>query len=74
MKIISLSRTQDHFLFSLSTSPWMSKVKRFSLFSSSEAENGAEDRRRVSKSPTAQSPTSSVEAESPDQKRSLGLW
>ncbi|XP_005069160.1 GRAM domain-containing protein 2B isoform X1 [Mesocricetus auratus] len=41
---------------------------------SSEAENGVEDRRKVSKSPTAQSPTSSVEAESPDQKRSIGLW
>lgn len=40
----------------------------------SEAENGVEDRRKVSKSPTAQSPTSSVEAESPDQKRSIGLW
>nr|XP_048275230.1 GRAM domain-containing protein 2B isoform X2 [Myodes glareolus] len=40
----------------------------------SEAENGVEDRRKSSKSPTAQSPTSSVEAESPDQKRSLGLW
>ncbi|EGV92910.1 GRAM domain-containing protein 3 [Cricetulus griseus] len=52
----------------------MPKVKRFSLFSSSEAENGVEDRRKTSKSPTAQSPTSSVEAESPDQKRSIGLW
>ncbi|CAO2594088.1 GRAM domain-containing protein 2B [Lemmus lemmus] len=52
----------------------MSKVKRFSFFSSSEAENGVEDRRKSSKSPTAQSPTSSVEAESPDQKRSIGLW
>ncbi|XP_075824753.1 GRAM domain-containing protein 2B isoform X1 [Microtus pennsylvanicus] len=45
-----------------------------SVFLSSEAENGVEDRRKSSKSPTAQSPTSSVEAESPDQKRSLGLW
>ncbi|KAM7320322.1 hypothetical protein ACRRTK_020765 [Alexandromys fortis] len=57
-----------------STSLRMAKVKRFSFFSSSEAENGVEDRRKSSKSPTAQSPTSSVEAESPDQKRSLGLW
>ncbi|GAB1301732.1 GRAM domain-containing 3 [Apodemus speciosus] len=40
----------------------------------SEAENGVEDRKRLSKSPAAQSPTSSVEAESPDQKRSIGLW
>lgn len=39
-----------------------------------EAENGVEDRKKISKSPTAQSPTSSVEAESPDQKRSIGLW
>ncbi|KAL6037148.1 hypothetical protein STEG23_022990, partial [Scotinomys teguina] len=39
-----------------------------------EAENGVEDRKRISKSPTTQSPTSSVEAESPDQKRSIGLW
>lgn len=45
-----------------------------SVFLSSEAENGVEDRKRLSKSPTAQSPTSSVEAESPDQKRSIGLW
>ncbi|XP_051019209.1 GRAM domain-containing protein 2B isoform X3 [Acomys russatus] len=40
----------------------------------SEADNGVEDRKRISKSPTAQSPTSSLEAESPDQKRSIGLW
>uniref|UniRef100_A0A8C6RTN8 GRAM domain containing 2B n=1 Tax=Nannospalax galili TaxID=1026970 RepID=A0A8C6RTN8_NANGA len=40
----------------------------------SEAENGVEDKKKTNKSPTAQSPTSSVEAESPDQKRSIGLW
>nr|XP_042119879.1 GRAM domain-containing protein 2B [Peromyscus maniculatus bairdii] len=44
------------------------------LFFGLEAENGVEDRKKISKSPTAQSPTSSVEAESPDQKRSIGLW
>lgn len=51
----------------------MSKVKRFSLFSSSEAENGVEDKKKVCRSPTAQSPTPSVEAESPDQKKSICL-
>lgn len=74
MKIIPLSRTREHFIASPPASLWMSKVKRFSLFSSLEAENGVEDRKKVSKSPTAQSPTSSVEAESPDQKKSIGLW
>ncbi|KAL2778742.1 GRAM domain-containing protein 2B isoform 7 [Daubentonia madagascariensis] len=51
----------------------MSKVKRFSLFSSSEAENGVEEKKKVCRSPTAQSPTPSVEAESPDQKRIVAL-
>uniref|UniRef100_A0A8C5L7I6 GRAM domain containing 2B n=1 Tax=Jaculus jaculus TaxID=51337 RepID=A0A8C5L7I6_JACJA len=42
--------------------------------SPSEAENGVDDKKKASRSPATQSPTSSVEAESPDQKRSLGLW
>uniref|UniRef100_A0A8C5L3P1 GRAM domain containing 2B n=1 Tax=Jaculus jaculus TaxID=51337 RepID=A0A8C5L3P1_JACJA len=45
-----------------------------SVFLSSEAENGVDDKKKASRSPATQSPTSSVEAESPDQKRSLGLW
>ncbi|XP_025779257.1 GRAM domain-containing protein 2B isoform X3 [Puma concolor] len=51
----------------------MSKVKRFSLFSSSEAENGLEEKKKICRSPTAQSPTPSCEAESPDQKRIISL-
>ncbi|KAF7467996.1 Hypothetical predicted protein [Marmota monax] len=39
----------------------------------SEAENGVEDKKKTSRSPTAQSPTPSVEAESPDQKKSICL-
>lgn len=39
----------------------------------SEAENGVEEKKKVCRSPTAQSPTSSVEAEPPDQKRSICL-
>lgn len=52
---------------------WMSKAKRFSLFSSSEAENGVEEKKKVCRSPTAQSPTPSSEAESPDPKRAICL-
>ncbi|XP_048667843.1 GRAM domain-containing protein 2B [Marmota marmota marmota] len=44
-----------------------------SVFLSSEAENGVEDKKKTSRSPTAQSPTPSVEAESPDQKKSICL-
>ncbi|XP_073932692.1 GRAM domain-containing protein 2B isoform X5 [Castor canadensis] len=40
---------------------------------SSEAENGVEDKKKICKSPTALSPTSSLEAESPDSKRSICL-
>lgn len=40
----------------------------------SEAENGVEDKKKGCRSPAAQSPTSSVEAESPDSKRSISLW
>ncbi|XP_012666932.1 GRAM domain-containing protein 2B [Otolemur garnettii] len=39
----------------------------------SEAENGVEEKKKVCRSPTAQSPTPSVEAESPDQKRIISL-
>lgn len=39
----------------------------------SEAENGVEEKKKVSRSPTAQSPTPSSEAESPDSKRILSL-
>ncbi|XP_040825054.1 GRAM domain-containing protein 2B [Ochotona curzoniae] len=45
-----------------------------SVFLSSEAENGAEEKKKVCKSPTAQSPASSVDTESPDSKRSISLW
>uniref|UniRef100_A0A5F9D7G5 GRAM domain containing 2B n=1 Tax=Oryctolagus cuniculus TaxID=9986 RepID=A0A5F9D7G5_RABIT len=40
----------------------------------SEAENGVEEKKKGGRSPAAQSPTSSVEAESPDSKRSISLW
>ncbi|XP_054107979.1 GRAM domain-containing protein 2B isoform X3 [Callithrix jacchus] len=39
----------------------------------SEAENGVEEKKKASKSPTAQSPTPSVEADSPDQKKIISL-
>uniref|UniRef100_A0A2K5D4N4 GRAM domain containing 2B n=1 Tax=Aotus nancymaae TaxID=37293 RepID=A0A2K5D4N4_AOTNA len=39
----------------------------------SEAENGVEDKKKACKSPTAQSPTPSVEADSPDQKKIISL-
>nr|KAF6489565.1 GRAM domain containing 2B [Molossus molossus] len=39
----------------------------------SEAENGVEEKKKVCRSPTAQSPTPSSEAESPDQKRVICL-
>ncbi|CAO2594086.1 GRAM domain-containing protein 2B [Lemmus lemmus] len=75
------SSDDNVFKFEIPSSPKTSTVARqsstdspSSVFLSSEAENGVEDRRKSSKSPTAQSPTSSVEAESPDQKRSIGLW
>nr|XP_017196505.2 GRAM domain-containing protein 2B isoform X2 [Oryctolagus cuniculus] len=45
-----------------------------SVFLSSEAENGVEEKKKGGRSPAAQSPTSSVEAESPDSKRSISLW
>ncbi|KAM7148697.1 GRAM domain-containing protein 2B isoform 3-T3 [Molossus nigricans] len=44
-----------------------------SVFLSSEAENGVEEKKKVCRSPTAQSPTPSSEAESPDQKRVICL-
>nr|XP_055158483.1 GRAM domain-containing protein 2B isoform X1 [Nyctereutes procyonoides] len=44
-----------------------------SVFLSSEAENGVEDKKKICKSPTAQSPSPSNEAESSDQKRLLSL-
>ncbi|XP_008989849.2 GRAM domain-containing protein 2B isoform X7 [Callithrix jacchus] len=44
-----------------------------SVFLSSEAENGVEEKKKASKSPTAQSPTPSVEADSPDQKKIISL-
>ncbi|KAK1345017.1 hypothetical protein QTO34_013721 [Cnephaeus nilssonii] len=40
---------------------------------SSEAENGVEEKKKVCRSPTAQSPTPSSEAESPDPKRAICL-
>nr|XP_034816316.2 GRAM domain-containing protein 2B isoform X7 [Pan paniscus] len=52
----------------------MSKVKRFPFFFSSEAENGVEEKKKACRSPTAQSPTPSVEADSPDQKKIISLW
>ncbi|GAB5566652.1 GRAM domain-containing protein 2B isoform X2 [Prionailurus iriomotensis] len=39
----------------------------------SEAENGLEEKKKICRSPTAQSPTPSCEAESPDQKRIISL-
>ncbi|XP_004631382.1 GRAM domain-containing protein 2B [Octodon degus] len=51
----------------------MSMMKRFTLFSSSEAENGVDEKKKICRSPTAQSPSPSMEAESPDQKRSVCL-
>ncbi|KAM6148614.1 GRAM domain-containing protein 2B isoform 2-T2 [Erethizon dorsatum] len=39
----------------------------------SEAENGVDEKKKVCRSPAAQSPTPSTEAESPDQKRSICL-
>uniref|UniRef100_A0A2K6UZD1 GRAM domain containing 2B n=1 Tax=Saimiri boliviensis boliviensis TaxID=39432 RepID=A0A2K6UZD1_SAIBB len=39
----------------------------------SEAENGVEEKKKACKSPTAQSPTPSVEADSPDQKKIISL-
>ncbi|KAB1280700.1 GRAM domain-containing protein 2B [Camelus dromedarius] len=47
-------------------------VKRF-LFSSSEAENGVEEKKKACRSPTAQSPAPTSEAESQDQKRIISL-
>lgn len=39
----------------------------------SEAENGVEEKKKACRSPTAQSPTPSVEADSPDQKKIISL-
>ncbi|KAL0607705.1 hypothetical protein AAY473_024310 [Plecturocebus cupreus] len=39
----------------------------------SEAENGVEEKKKACKSPTAQSPTPSMEADSPDQKKIISL-
>uniref|UniRef100_A0A2K6EME2 GRAM domain containing 2B n=1 Tax=Propithecus coquereli TaxID=379532 RepID=A0A2K6EME2_PROCO len=39
----------------------------------SEAENGVEEKKKLCRSPTAQSPAPSMEAESPDQKRIVSL-
>nr|XP_008012476.2 GRAM domain-containing protein 2B isoform X4 [Chlorocebus sabaeus] len=44
-----------------------------SVFLSSEAENGVEEKKKACRSPTAQSPTPSVEADSPDQKKIISL-
>ncbi|XP_023473552.1 GRAM domain-containing protein 2B isoform X6 [Equus caballus] len=40
----------------------------------SEAENGVEEKKKVCRSPTAQSPAPCSEAESPDPKRLISLW
>ncbi|XP_070649335.1 GRAM domain-containing protein 2B isoform X7 [Bos indicus] len=44
-----------------------------SVFLSSEAENGVEEKKKVCRSPGALSPTPSSEAESQDQKRTISL-
>ncbi|XP_033037290.1 GRAM domain-containing protein 2B isoform X10 [Trachypithecus francoisi] len=44
-----------------------------SVFLSSEAENGVEEKKKACRSPTAQSPTPPVEADSPDQKKIISL-
>ncbi|XP_055285226.1 GRAM domain-containing protein 2B isoform X1 [Moschus berezovskii] len=44
-----------------------------SVFLSSEAENGVEEKKKVCRSPAALSPTLSSEAESQDQKRTISL-
>ncbi|KAF6356947.1 GRAM domain containing 2B [Rhinolophus ferrumequinum] len=58
--------------------PWKSVLQRKEVkmdpdLKSSEAENGVEEKKKVCKSPTAQSPTLSSEAESPDQKKLICL-
>ncbi|XP_019587941.2 GRAM domain-containing protein 2B isoform X2 [Rhinolophus sinicus] len=58
--------------------PWKSvlqqkEVKMDPELKSSEAENGVEEKKKVCKSPTAQSPTLSSEAESPDPKKLICL-
>ncbi|XP_076994893.1 GRAM domain-containing protein 2B isoform X1 [Tamandua tetradactyla] len=53
--------------------PRSSTDSRGSVFLSSEAENGVEEKRKACRSPTVQSPTLSSEAESPDQKRIICL-
>ncbi|EPY75968.1 GRAM domain-containing protein 3 isoform 5 [Camelus ferus] len=70
--IIPLSRKQGYFIVSAFSLLWMFKVKRF-LFSSSEAENGVEEKKKACRSPTAQSPAPTSEAESQDQKRIISL-
>ncbi|ELW68436.1 GRAM domain-containing protein 3 [Tupaia chinensis] len=40
----------------------------------SEAENGVEEKKKVCKSPTAPCSSPSLETESPDQKKIIGLW
>ncbi|XP_054344046.1 GRAM domain-containing protein 2B isoform X4 [Pongo pygmaeus] len=47
--------------------------KRTQSIKCSEAENGVEEKKKACRSPTAQSPTPSVEAESPDQKKIISL-
>ncbi|KAM8778849.1 GRAM domain-containing protein 2B isoform 2-T2 [Rhynchonycteris naso] len=49
------------------------KVKMDADLKPSEAENGVEEKKKVSRSPPAQSPTPSSEAESPDPKRVISL-
>ncbi|XP_059274393.1 GRAM domain-containing protein 2B isoform X7 [Mustela nigripes] len=56
-----------------SEAPHSSTDSPGSVFLSSEAENGVEEKKKICKSPTVQSPTPSIEAESPDQKRILSL-
>ncbi|XP_036884509.1 GRAM domain-containing protein 2B isoform X2 [Sturnira hondurensis] len=49
------------------------KAKMDAELKTSEAENGMEEKKKACRSPTAQPPTPSSEAESPDQKRLIGL-
>ncbi|XP_045693979.1 GRAM domain-containing protein 2B isoform X3 [Phyllostomus hastatus] len=63
---------QDQFM------PWKTtcqgkKAKMDADLKTSEAENGMEEKKKACRSPTAQSPTLSSEAESPDQKRLICL-
>ncbi|XP_035876596.1 GRAM domain-containing protein 2B isoform X2 [Phyllostomus discolor] len=71
-------KSSTQHIFQAQFMPWKTmcqgkKAKMDADLKTSEAENGMEEKKKSCRSPPAQSPTPSAEAESPDQKRLICL-